>query len=83
MALARSLACGNSVTTMPSVPAEVTAPPTPWTNRETSSVAGSWETPHSSEAAVNRTSPATKTRLRPMRSPSLPESRRRPPKGTR
>ncbi|CAM5513593.1 hypothetical protein SFUMM280S_09982 [Streptomyces fumanus] len=71
------------VTIMARVTEDVTAPPTPWRKRAPSSIAGFCARPHSSEAAVNRTRPVTKTRLRPKRSPKRPASSRNPPNGIR
>ena len=74
IARARSPGSGNIVTTMPRMTAELTAPPTPCTNR--AAISSGWlnDNPQSTEAAVNRISPIRKIRLRPIRSPSRPAS---------
>nr|WP_281245125.1 hypothetical protein [Amycolatopsis sacchari] len=56
------------------------AAPAPCTRRATSSIAPSEARPPSRLAAVNTTSPATKTRRRPSRSPARDASSSRPPK---
>src|SRR5665213_3117404 len=45
------------------------------------SIVGLTDNPHSSDATVNTAMPARRMRLRPMRSPSRPESRSRPAEG--
>src|SRR5918993_2893733 len=83
MALACSLGSGNMVTIMPSITAEVMAPPAPWTNRATTSSTWLWASPHKSEATVNTARPARNMPLREARSPSRPASNNRPPKEIR
>ena len=82
IARARSPGSGNSVTIMPRMTAEASAPPTPWTKRAATSAPGPVARPHSSEAPVNTASPATSTLRRPRRSPRRPASSSRPPKAT-
>ena len=67
------------VTTMPRMTTELIAPPMPCTNRAAISTGWLNDRPHSSEAAVKSTSPITKTRLRPIRSPSRPPKSITPP----
>ncbi len=83
IAFARSGGDGNSLTIMPRLTAEAIAPPAPWTNRATTSTGWLSARPQASDASVNRTRPATKTRLPPTRSPSRPTSSSRPPKAIR
>lgn len=58
-----------------SEPGVSSAPPTPWSARAAISTPASGARPHSSEAAANHTTPITKTRRRPKRSPRAPPSR--------
>ncbi len=83
IALACSLGSGNIVTIIPRITAEVIAPPIPCTKRAVTSHDELWARPHSSEAQVNRATPARKTRRRPSRSPTRPASSNRPPKAIR
>ena len=83
IALACSRGSGNSVTIMPRITAEVSAPPTPWMNRAITSTSWDPASPHSTEAAVKTISPATKMFRRPSRSPRRPASRSRPPNAIR
>ena len=74
---------GNSVTIMPRITAEVSAPPTPWTKRAATSTPGSGPAPQSSDASVKSARPAEEERLRPMRSPRRPASSSSPPNAMR
>ncbi len=78
IARARSAGSGKSVTTIPRITAELTAPPTPWTKRAVISSGWLNDSPQSREAAENMASPSRKTRLRPSRSPSRPASSMKP-----
>ena len=55
-------------------PGVSSAPPAPWRNRAAISQPVPWASPHSTEAAVNQTTPMRKMRRRPKRSPSAPPS---------
>jgi hypothetical protein len=68
IAFACSRGDGKSRTIMPRLTAEAVAPPAPWTNRAAISIGWLTARPQASDAAVNRTSPARKTRLPPIRS---------------
>lgn len=68
---------------MPRITAEASAPPTPCRNRPAISTSALPAVPHSKDAAVNRPSPARKTRLLPIRSPIRPASRSSPAKAIR
>jgi hypothetical protein len=57
---------------MLSVAGFIIAAPTPCRIRQVISSSGELASPHSSDATVNTTSPATKIRRRPSRSASLP-----------
>ncbi len=83
IALACSLGSGNMVTIMPSITAEVAAPPIPCRNRAPTSISRFAASPHSSDAAVKVARPARKTFLRPARSPSRPASNNSPAKAIR
>ena len=74
---------GNIVTIIPRITAELSAPPTPCTNRAAISISGLAASPHSSEATVNTASPARKTVRRPIRSPSRPARSNSPPNAIR
>ena len=78
-ARACSEAPGNSVTMIARITLEAIAPPMPCKSRATISIVWSPATPHSIEAAVNRTRPERNTFLRPTRSPILPASSKKPP----
>ncbi len=58
-----------------SEPGVSSAPPTPWSARAAISSGAEGARPHSTDATVNHTTPHTKTRRRPKRSPSPPPSR--------
>ncbi len=79
MARAMSRCSGNRVTITPRITADVSAPPTPCTNRAAISMPCDWASPHAIEATVKMASPARKTSRRPARSPSRPASSSRPP----
>jgi hypothetical protein len=66
---------------MPSATPDTIAPPTPCRNRAATSGPAVGASPHSNDAAVSTTMPATNIRLRPNRSPSRPASNNRPPNG--
>ena len=66
-----------------SATAETAAPPRPWMARPATSRPADGAIPQAIEATVNDTTPAWKTRLLPSRSPSRPESSRKPPKVSR
>src|SRR5215217_5093019 len=83
IALACSRGSGNMVTIMPSITAEVMAPPAPWTKRAATSSTWLWARPHRSEATVNTARPARNMPLREARSPNRPASNSRPPKEIR
>ena len=68
---------------MPSTTAEPSAPPTPWANRLATSISGLFATPANTDASVKTVTPARNTLLAPIRSPSRPANRSRPPKATR
>jgi hypothetical protein len=68
---------------IPRITAEVIAPPAPWMNLAATSTSWLWASPQSSEAAVKMVNPIRKIRRRPIRSPSRPESRSRPPNAIR
>ena len=74
MALPRSSG-RNDAWIIDRLPGVSSAPPTPWSTRATMSWTGDWASPHAAEATVNQTTPMTKTRRRPKRSPSDPPSR--------
>ena len=57
---------------MASESANMIAPPTPCTARDSSSMRGVWAAPQSAEAAVKITSPIIHRRLRPYRSANDP-----------
>ena len=82
-AFARSFGSGKRVTIMARITAELTAPPTPWTNRAPISIGCANERPHNTEAPTKIARPIRKTRLRPRRSPTRPARRRRPPNAIR
>ena len=71
------------VTIIPSTTAEVSAPPAPWMKRAPISISWLCAVAHSSDAAEKIATPIRNTRLRPMRSPSRPASRSRPPNAIR
>ena len=77
MALGRSLAA-NDAWMIASEPGVSSAPPMPCSARAPMSTPMSGARPHSAEASANQTTPTTKTRRRPSRSPSAPPSRIRP-----
>ena len=79
IARARSRASGNSATMIARITDDERAPPNPWTNRATISIAWSVLAPQAADAAVNTKTPIKKTRRRPKRSPSRPASRSAPP----
>jgi hypothetical protein len=81
--LACSAGCGNIVTIIPRITAEVSAPPTPWMNRAPISTSWLGATAQASDASVNTASPVKKIRRCPIRSPNRPASNSRPPKGIR
>ena len=83
IALACSRGWGNIVTIIPRITAEVIAPPTPCTKRAAISSSWLWATPQASEAVVKTARPTRNIRRRPIRSPSRPASRRRPPNAIR
>lgn len=83
MALARSRGSLKRVTRMPRPTAEAIALPTPWRKRAPMSIAGAVAAPASRDATVKTTVPARNMRVRPIRSPSRPESRSRLPKAIR
>ncbi len=69
---------------MPRLTAEAAAPPAaPWTNRAATSTGWLTARPQASDATVNSSRPARKTRLPPTRSPSRPASSSSPPKAIR
>ena len=82
-AFACSRGCGNIVTIMPRMTAQVSAPPTPWTKRAAISISWVCATAHSSEAAVKTDRPTRNTRRCPIRSPTRPASSSRPPNAIR
>ena len=47
------------------LPGVSSAPPTPWSTRAAMSCPGVWASPQATDAAVNHTTPMTKTRRRP------------------
>ena len=79
IARARSSGSGNSVTMMARITEACIAAPTPWMKRAAISTPSLGARPHSTDAAVKTTTPARKTRLRPIRSPSRPASNRKLP----
>ena len=79
-AFARSAPSANVVVTIESAAGETSAAPRPWSPRITISIVSLCATPQRSEATVKSTTPARKTRLRPIRSPARPPSSRKPPK---
>ncbi len=83
IALARSMALGNSVTMMATITDEENAPPMPCTKRATTSWAWLSADPQAMDARVKRATPARNTFLRPMRSPSRPAMSRKLPKEMR
>ena len=76
------LAPVNSVITAASAAGDMSAAPSPCSDRPASSVAASPDSPHSSDAAVNRARPARVIRRAPNRSAIRPPSSIRPPKNT-
>ena len=83
MALARSVARGNSVTMMATITEEDSAPPMPWTKRAATNMVWLSAAPQAMEARVNTVTPARNTFLRPIRSPRRPAMRRKLPKEIR
>ena len=83
IAFARSAGSENSPMISDSATAETAAPPRPWTARPATSSSALGASPQATEATVNDTRPAWKTRLLPNRSPSRPDSSRKPPKVSR
>src|SRR5215208_7988105 len=83
IALACSRGSGNIVTIIPRITAEVSAPPTPCTNRAPISTPWLWESAQNSEAPVNTPRPIRKMRRWPIRSPIRPESSSSPPNAIR
>ena len=57
------------------LPGVSSAPPTPWRAREATSTSALGASPQAREATANQTTPITKTRRRPKRSPSTPPTR--------
>ncbi len=76
------LAPVNSVITMASAAGDMSAAPTPCSDRPASSIAASRDRPHSSDAAVNTAKPARVIRRAPNRSAIRPPSSISPPKNT-
>jgi hypothetical protein len=83
IAFAISRGCGNIVTIIPRITAELIAPPMPWTKRAAISTPCDCASPQASEAKVKTAIPAMNSRLRPSRSPSRPASSSRPPNAIR
>jgi hypothetical protein len=81
IALACSPGAGNIVTIIPKITAEVSAPPTPCTNRAPINTPCDGATAHASDATVNTANPARNTRRCPTRSPNRPASNNNPPNG--
>ena len=83
IAFACSRGSVNIVTIIPSVTAEASAPPAPWTNRAAISISCDCDSAHRSEAPVNTARPIMKIRRWPSRSPSRPASSSEPPNAIR
>ena len=83
IARARSVGVGNSITMIARITEACIAAPMPCRKRAAINSVELSAAPHSSEAIVNRVTPARNTRLRPSRSPSRPASSRKLPKVTR
>ena len=83
IALARSRFSVNSPMISASATAETAAPARPCTARPTTRNDGFGASPQTAEASVKETTPPRKTRRLPSRSPSRPESSRKPPKVSR
>ena len=79
-AFVRSEPSRKVVVTIDRAAGETSAAPSPWMPRETISIVSPVAMPQTNEAVVNSTRPARNTRLRPIRSPARPPSRRNPPK---
>ena len=79
-AFVRSAPSRNVVVTIDSAAGDTSAAPSPCAPRETISHVSPFASPQRSDATVKRTRPARNTRLRPIRSPARPPSRRNPPK---
>ena len=74
--IARIRSCGrNDDCRIARLPGVSRAPPIPWTARAATSVSMFGAMPQASDATANHTTPMTKTRRRPNRSPSEPPSR--------
>jgi len=80
MAFARSEGSRKRLIMSESASASTTAPPRPWTALATMSISGETESPQTRDASVKNAIPRRNRRRCPKRSPSLPPSRRKPPK---
>ena len=78
-ALVRAGPSANVVARIDSAAGAASAAPRPCTARDATSIASDSARPAVSDAAANRTSPATRMRLRPSRSAARPPSSRNPP----
>ena len=83
IAFARSAVSVKRSISSDSATAETIAPPTPWTARPAIKSPCEFASPQPSEAAVKSAMPIRNNRRCPKRSPSLPPSRRKPPKVSR
>lgn len=79
IAFARSSPSSNIVTIIARITEDAMAPPSPCTKRAATKSSRVHATPQSSDASVNVTRPAIKTRLLPIKSPRRPASSNRPP----
>ena len=80
IAFARSPGSVNRPMISARATADTAAPPRPWTARPTTSRPALGARPQATELSVKATTPPRNTRLLPYRSPSRPDSSRKPPK---